>query len=107
MDATDWPQILALYNLLEQVSPGPVTTLNRAVAVAMVHGPAAGLDLLATLESDQRMATHHRLLATRGRLQELAGDRAAAAASYREAARRATSRPERRHLTSEAARLGG
>jgi predicted RNA polymerase sigma factor len=106
MEATDWPQILALYNLLEQVSPGPVTTLNRAVAVAMVHGPAAGLDLLATLESDQRMATHHRLLATRGRLLELAGDRAAAAASYRDAARRATSLPERRHLSSEAARLG-
>jgi RNA polymerase sigma factor (sigma-70 family) len=106
MDATDWPQILALYNLLEQVSPGPVTTLNRAVAVAMVHGPAAGLDLLATLESDQRMAAHHRLLATRAHLLELAGDRAAAAASYREAARRATSRPERRHLTSQAARLG-
>jgi predicted RNA polymerase sigma factor len=106
MEATDWPQILALYNLLEQVSPGPVTTLNRAVAVAMVHGPAAGLDLLATLESDQRMATHHRLLATRGRLLELAGDRAAAAASYRDAARRATSLPERRHLTSQAARLG-
>jgi predicted RNA polymerase sigma factor len=105
MDATDWPQILALYNLLEQVSPGPVTTLNRAVAVAMVHGPAAGLDLLATLESDQRMAAHHRLLATRGRLLELAGDRAAAAASYRDAARRATSLPERRHLSSEAARL--
>lgn len=107
MDATDWPQILALYNLLEQVSPGPVTTLNRAVAVAMVHGPSAGLDVLATLESDQRMATHHRLLATRARLQELAGDRAAAAASYRDAARRATSRPERRHLTAQAARLGG
>jgi predicted RNA polymerase sigma factor len=105
MEATDWSQILALYNLLEQVSPGPVTTLNRAVAVAMVHGPAAGLDLLATLESDQRMATHHRLLATRGRLLELAGDRAAAAASYRDAARRATSLPERRHLSSEAARL--
>jgi predicted RNA polymerase sigma factor len=106
MEATDWPQILGLYNLLEQISPGPVTTLNRAVAVAMVHGPAAGLDLLATLESDQRMATHHRLLATRGRLLELAGDRAAAAASYRDAARRATSLPERRHLTNEAARLG-
>jgi predicted RNA polymerase sigma factor len=107
MDATDWPQVLALYNLLEQTSPGPITTLNRAVAVAMVHGPAAGLDLLATLESDQRMGTHHRLLATRARLQELAGDHAAAAASYRDAARRATSQPERRHLTSQAARLDG
>ncbi|HEY4463116.1 MAG TPA: DUF6596 domain-containing protein [Streptosporangiaceae bacterium] len=107
MDATDWPQILALYDLLERVSPGPMTTLNRAVAVAMVHGAAAGLDLLATLESDRRMASHHRLLATRAHLQELAGDRAAAAASYRDAARHATSVPERRHLTGQAIRLDG
>jgi predicted RNA polymerase sigma factor len=107
MDATDWLQILALYNLLEQIAPNPVTTLNRAVAVAMVHGHAAGLDLLTRLESDKRMAGHHRLLATRAHLHELAGDHAAAAASYREAARRATSLPERRHLTSQAARLAG
>ncbi len=81
-------------------------TLNRAVAVAMVHGPAAGLDLLAALESDNRMARHHRLLATRAHLLELAGQPEAAAASYRAAARHATSLPERRYLTSRAARLG-
>jgi predicted RNA polymerase sigma factor len=107
MAATDWPQILGLYDLLEQVAPNPMTALNRAVAVAMVHGPATGLDLLAALESDKRMASHHRLLATRAHLQELAGDRAAASASYRDAARRAISLPERRHLSSQAARLGG
>jgi predicted RNA polymerase sigma factor len=80
-------------------------TLNRAVAVAMVHGPAAVLDLLATLDSDPRMANHHRLLATRAHLLELAGDRPAAAQAFRQAAQRATSIPERRHLTARAARL--
>jgi RNA polymerase sigma factor (sigma-70 family) len=105
MDATDWPQILALYDLLEQLAPNPMVTVNRAVAVAMVHGPTAGLDLLTTVESDSRMARHHRLLATRAHLCELAGDHAAASAGYRAAARLATSMPERRHLTACAARL--
>ncbi|HEU4423627.1 MAG TPA: DUF6596 domain-containing protein, partial [Pilimelia sp.] len=105
LDATDWPQILALYELLERVAPNPMVTLNRAVAVAMVHGPAAGLDLLEALASDSRMAGHHRLLATRAHLLELAGRHAAAAAGYRDAARRATSLPERRHLTARAMRL--
>src|SRR5690606_9894651 len=77
IDDTDWPQILALYELLEKVAPNPVVTLNRAVAVAMVHGPAAGLELVATLESDRRLARHHRLLATRAHLLELAGQREA------------------------------
>jgi predicted RNA polymerase sigma factor len=107
MGATDWPQILGLYDLLEQVAPGPMTSLNRTVAVAMVHGPGAGLDLLATLAADKRLARHHRLLATRAHLLELTGDAAAAAVSYREAARRATSLPERRYLSSQAARLDG
>jgi predicted RNA polymerase sigma factor len=82
-----------------------MVTLNRTVAVAMVHGPAAGLDLLDTLASDSRMADHHRLLATRAHLLDLAGQPAAAAAAYRAAAERATSLPERRHLTGRAARL--
>jgi RNA polymerase sigma factor (sigma-70 family) len=105
MDATDWPQILALYDLLEQVAPNPMITLNRTVAMAMVHGAAAGLEVLATLESDKRMANHHRLLATRAHLEELAGNHTAAGASYWEAARRALSSPERRYLSSQAARL--
>ncbi|WP_406312147.1 RNA polymerase sigma factor [Streptosporangium sp. NBC_01639] len=105
VDATDWPQILTLYTLLEQVEPGPMVTLNRAVAVAMVDGPAAGLDVVTALESDRRMARHHRLLATRAHFLELLGRREAALDAYRDAARRAVSAPERRHLTTRAARL--
>ncbi len=107
MEATDWPQILGLYELLERLAPGPVVSLNRAVAVAMVSGPAAGLDLLHTLESDQRLAGHHRLHATRAHLLEMSGDHQAAVASYREAARRTTSLPEQRYLTGRAAQLTG
>jgi len=106
MADTDWPQILALYSLLEYLAPNPFTTLNRAVALAMVHGPAAGLDALAALAADKRMARHHRLLATRAHLRELAGDPDAAGADYLQAARRATSVPERRYLALQAARLG-
>ncbi|MFE3370062.1 RNA polymerase sigma factor [Streptomyces sp. NPDC059173] len=105
VDATDWPQILALYDLLEDLAPNPIVTLNRAVAVAMVHGPTAGLDLLATLDSDRRTAHHHRLLTARAHLLEQLGDHDAAAHAYREAARRTSSTPERRHLTTRAARL--
>ena len=105
MADTDWPQILALYDLLELTAPNPFTALNRAVAVAMVRGPDAGLAVLAGLAEDQRMAQHHRLLATRAHLRELAGDAPAAAADYLEAARRATSLPERRYLALQAARL--
>jgi predicted RNA polymerase sigma factor len=104
-DETDWPQILALYEVLEQVSPGPVVTLNRAVAVAMVNGPRAGLAVLGTLDADDRMGRNHRLEAVRGHLLELAGDPAAARASYRLAARMTASVPEQRYLTLRAARL--
>jgi RNA polymerase sigma factor (sigma-70 family) len=106
MADTDWPQILSLYELLELLAPNPFTTLNRAVAVAMVHGPEAGLRVLSELAADKRMAQYHRLLATRAHLEELAGDRKAAAADYLEAARRTTSLPERRYLAVQAARLG-
>ena len=107
VDATDWPEILGLYELLEHLAPGPMVSLNRAVAVAMVTGPAAGLDLLDTLEADGRLAGHHRLHATRAHLLEMSGDAAGAAAAYREAARRTTSLPERRYLAGRAARLTG
>ncbi|MFB6629483.1 RNA polymerase sigma factor [Streptomyces sp. NPDC056362] len=103
---TDWPQILALYELLERTGPNPMITLNRAVAVSMVHGPEAGLALLDGLGADRLLARNHRLLATRAHLLELLGDRAAAAEAYREAARHTTSAPERRHLTERARRLG-
>jgi len=102
---TDWSQILALYEMLERVAPNPMVTLNRAVAVAMVRGPRAGLELLASLEADGRLAGHHRLDAVRAHLLEMAGDRDAALACYRSAARRTTSLPERDYLESRAARL--
>ncbi len=105
-DETDWTEILALYQVLEQVAPGPVVTLNRAVAVAMVHGPRAGLALLGTLDDDERMARTHRLEAVRAHLLELAGDADAAREAYRLAARRTASVPERRYLSLRAARLG-
>jgi len=103
---TDWPQILVLYELLERVAPSPVVTLNQAVAVAMVRGPRAGLELLATLDGDDRLAGHHRLDAVRAHLLELAGDREAARVHYRAAARATISLPEQRYLESRAARLG-
>jgi predicted RNA polymerase sigma factor len=102
---TDWAEILALYELLERMAPNPMVTLNHAVAVAMVRGPRAGLDLLAALDADDRLAGHHRLAAVRGHLLEMAGDHAAARACYQAAARRTTSLPERRYLESRAARL--
>ncbi len=105
-DETDWPQILALYEVLEQVAPGPVVTLNRAVAVAMVDGPRAGLALLGTLDADERMAHTHRLHVVRGHLLELTGDRAGARECYLQAARLTASVPEQRYLSLRAARLG-
>ncbi|WP_067836535.1 RNA polymerase sigma factor [Nocardia lijiangensis] len=101
---TDWPRILALYNLLERISPNPMVTLNRAVAVAMVHGPAAGLALIDTLD-DSLAGAGHRLDAVRGHLHEMAGEYAAAIVHYTAAARRTTSLPERDYLTLRAARL--
>jgi RNA polymerase sigma factor (sigma-70 family) len=103
---TDWPQILALYEVLERVSPGPVVTLNRAVALAMVNGPRAGLALLGTLDADERMAHTHRLEAVRAHLLELAGDELGARAAYQRAARMTASAPEQRYLALRAARLG-
>jgi RNA polymerase sigma factor (sigma-70 family) len=106
-EATDWAQILALYELLMQISDNPVVALNHTVAVAMVHGPRAGLDLLGRLEADQRIAGGHRFHAVRGHLLELAGDLAAARESYQTAAIRATNLPQQRYLNARAARLPG
>jgi predicted RNA polymerase sigma factor len=87
------------------MTANPVVRLNRAVAAAMVHGPAAGLALLETLDGDDRIAGHHRLDAVRAHLLELAGERDAAVDHYRRAATRTSSDPERRYLTARAARL--
>ena len=102
---TDWTQILALYDLLDAVAPNPVASLNRAVAVAEVHGPSAALALLDALVDDERIVGHHRMHAVRAFVLERAGDVAGAAEAYGEAIRRATSEVERSHLRSRLARL--
>ncbi len=103
--STDWPQILALYGLLERMTGNPMVTLNRAVAAAMADGPQAGLAMLVPL--DEQLAGHYRLDAVRAHLLEMAGDHAAAVAHYRAAANRTTSIPERQYLATQAARLAG
>ncbi|MFC9585142.1 RNA polymerase sigma factor [Streptomyces yangpuensis] len=102
---TDWAEILALYEVLIRLVPGPVERLGHAVAVAMVHGPRRALDLLAALDDDDHLAGHHRLEAVRAHLLEKAGDRAAARAAYAKAAGLTLSAPERRYLRSRAARI--
>ncbi|MET7715529.1 MULTISPECIES: sigma-70 family RNA polymerase sigma factor [unclassified Streptomyces] len=102
-DDTDWPQILALYDLLVRLAPEPMAELGRAVALAMVHGPEAGLAEVAKLED--RLAGHHRLDAVRAHLLEKAGDAEGARAAYQLAARRTLSVPETRYLQMRAARL--
>ncbi len=102
---TDWPQILALYGLLERMSDNPMVALNHAIAAAMVHGPQAGLDRLQTLDGDKRLAGHYRLDAVRAHLLEMDGDRQAAIAHYQAAAGRTASLPEQQYLLSRAARL--
>ena len=102
---TDWRQILGLYELLERIAPGPMVTLNRIVALAMVRGPRVGLEQLAVAETDPALAGHHRVDAVRAHLLDMAGDGEAARAHYRLAARRTLSVPEQRYLESRAARL--
>jgi predicted RNA polymerase sigma factor len=116
VEDTDWPQILGLYTVLERISGNPMVSLNRAIAVAMVQGPVAGLAVLEPL--DERLRGHYRLDATRGHLLEMAGDAAAgagrseqaaehylaAAGHHAAASRRTTSIPERDHLATQAAR---
>ena len=104
---TDWPQILALYELLKRVAPTPMVTLNHAIAAAMVHGPAKGLELLKALDRDPRVASHYRLDSVRAHLLEKTGDHQAAIKHYRIAAARTTSIPERNYLITQAARLAG
>ena len=104
-DDTDWPQILALYDLLKRMSDNPMVMLNHTIAVAMVHGPSAGLERLKDLDADGRLAGHHRVDAVRAHLLELAGDQPGAIAHYQIAAARTTSLPERNYLITQAARL--
>ncbi len=105
-EATDWPQIVALYGLLMRMSDNPMVALNHTVAVAMAEGPERGLELLRTIEADERIAGDHRLHAVRAHLLEMAGDRVGARSSYLEAAKRATNLARQRYLNERAARLG-
>ncbi len=106
-EATDWPQIMALYELLMRISGNPMVALNHAVAVAMARGPRAGLDLLEKLTGDGRIAEDHRLHAVRAHLLEMTGDHRAAHDSYLAAAERTTSLPHQRYLHARAARVSG
>ena len=106
-EATDWPQIMALYELLLRISDNPVVALNHTVAVAMVRGPRAGLDLLSGLAGDERIAGRHQFHAVRAHLLELAGDHAAARESYQRAAKLTTNLPQQRYLNARADRLTG
>jgi predicted RNA polymerase sigma factor len=94
-----------MYDVLVTIAPGPLVMLSRAVALAMVHGPKAGLAALGTLEADERMAHTHRLEAVRAHLLERAGDVIAARESYLRASTMTASVPEQRYLTLRAARL--
>jgi len=105
--ATDWAQIAVLYKRLSDLAPSPVVELNRAVAVAMADGPAAGLDLLATLERAGPLAGYHLLAATRADLLRRLGHRTEAAAAYREAHGLAVNEAERRFLARRLAEVTG
>ncbi|GAA0359469.1 RNA polymerase sigma factor [Actinoallomurus spadix] len=102
---TDWRQVHALYLILERIAPNPMVTLNRAIALAEIEGPPAGLALLSTLDGDERMAGHHRLLSVRAHLLEKTGDTAGAYEHYRRAAKATASLAEQRYLESRAGRL--
>jgi RNA polymerase sigma factor (sigma-70 family) len=102
---TDWPQILALYEVLLGLSDNPMAALNHAIAYAMVHGPASGLRLVDRIDEDSRMHGHYRIDAVRAHLLERMGDRTAAIARYHAAAARTTSTPEKNYLLMKAARL--
>ncbi len=104
---TDWPEILALYELLKRMSDNPMVALNHAIAAAMVHGPRKGLELLDALQNDPRLAHHHRLDAVRAHLLERVGDHRNAVEHYRAAAEKTGSLPERNYLLAQAARLAG
>ena len=103
-DATDWPQILALYGVLDRLADDPMVTLNRAVALAQVEGSAAGLRLLEKAAADPRLAGHHRVHAVRAHLLQASGQPVKAAEEYRNAAQRTLSTPERQYLLRQAAR---
>ena len=102
-EETDWTEVLILYKILDRIAPNPMVTLSRAIATAMVHGPAEALALLATLDEDKRIAGHYRLDAVRGHLLDLAGEHDRAREHYQRAAKLTLSMPEREYLLRKAA----
>ena len=104
-EATDWPQILALYGALDSITDNPMVELNHAIALAMVDGPRAGLARLDALEAGGRLEGHHRLDAVYAHVLEMAGEERAAIARYRRAAELTANVPERRYLAMRAERL--
>jgi RNA polymerase sigma-70 factor (ECF subfamily) len=104
---TNWARIAQLYGRLAEVAPSPVIELNRAVAVAMADGPAAGLELVAALEASGALQGYHLLPATRADLLERLGRTAEAADSYAEALGLAATDAERRYLTRKLAETSG
>jgi len=102
---TNWAQVHALYLILERIAPNPMVTLNRAIALAETGGPLAGLALLSTLDSDERVAGHHRLLSVRAHLLEKTGDTAGAHDHYLRAAKVTASIAEQRYLESRASQV--
>jgi RNA polymerase sigma factor (sigma-70 family) len=105
-ETTDWTQVVGLYRLLGRIAPNPMTTLSHAVAVAEAESPKAALELLDTIEHDERVADHFRLDAVRGYINERAGNLVAARTHYLRAAANTASLPEQRYLTRKAAQLG-
>jgi RNA polymerase sigma-70 factor (ECF subfamily) len=95
---TDWPRIVQFYDLLERVQPSPIVSLNRAVAVAMVEGPRAGLALIDTLAASEELDAYHLLHAARADLLRRVGSNAEAAKSYERALALVTNESERRFL---------
>ncbi|MGW9210363.1 RNA polymerase sigma factor [Embleya sp. NPDC055664] len=95
---TDWPQVVALYDVLFALTPSPIVALNRAVAVAMRDGPEAGLALLDALADEPRLRGHHPYPAARAELLYRCGRFAEAAVAYREALEQVGTDPERAHL---------
>ena len=105
VEDTDWPQVLALYALLERMTDNPMVSLSRAVAAAMVHGAETGLGMIDALDNDPRIAGHYRLDAVRGHLYEKAGNLERAVTHFRAASERTASIPERNYLLTKIARL--
>lgn len=104
-EATDWPQIAALYGVLLRVDDNPVVALNHAVAVSMVSGAQSGLELLERLGADVRVNSDRRYHAVRGHLFQMAGDSSAALEAYRAAALVATNLQHQRYLNEQISRL--